>query len=94
MYDEPDDAAGLLYADLLSEDVDDWLCTAWLPEDDAFCLATVLLVTDDPSADFEADTLLLDVLELLMVPLPVLELEPMPLLATVRSVPVNTRSSL
>lgn len=66
----------------------------WLPEDTvAFCLVTDLLATDVPPDDFEAVTLLRDVLLVPIVPRPVLLLEPVPLLTVVLPVPVNTRSS-
>jgi hypothetical protein len=66
----------------------------WLPEDTvAFCLVTDLLATDAPPDDFEAVTLVRDVLFAPIVPRPVLLLEPVPLLTVVLPVPVNTRSS-
>ena len=68
---------------------------AWLPATAAvFCLVAVRLAAETLPEDFDAVTLLRDVLLPPMVPRPVLLLEPMPLLAVVLLEPANTRSSI
>lgn len=90
----PDDTAGLLYAGLESVLPAGLVCTAWLPEDAAeLCLVTILLACDAVPDDFDAVTLLREMLLPPSVPRPVLLLVPMPLLTVVFPDPANTRSS-